>query len=283
MGAILHRLGLARLSARPRLPQCDADTQAVYKNTAELARAAVPHEARANPLEIRFQDEVRAGQQGTLTRMWARKGTRPRAPKHCRWAWAYIFGAVCPACRIGAALVIPYANTEAMNAHLPEITGQVSPRAHALPVLDGASWHSSTGLVIPPNISLLPLPPCSPDLDPVENLCQFLRQNVLANRVFDSYEAIVDVCCHARNTLLAMPERVASITSRDWAKAGVNAFDVTWEGALPPSRFARLPRDVCGPMQERRTPHPAKDEAPASDTVIGVPACTVVPTMPVEC
>ena len=70
----------------------------------------------------------------------------------------------------------------------------------------------------PPNISLLPLPPYSPELNPVENLWQFLRQNTLANRVFDSYEGIVNVCCDAWNTLLAMPERVASITSRDWAQ-----------------------------------------------------------------
>lgn len=188
------------------------------KNFAELARAALPEEAQGKPLEIWFQDEARVGQQGTLTRVWARKGTRPRAPKDCRYAWAYIFGAVCPARRIGAALVMPYANTEAMNAHLAEISGQVSPGAHALLVLDGAGWHSSTGLIIPPNISLLPLPPYSPELNPVENLWQFLRQNSLANRVFDSYEAIVDVCCDAWNTLLAMPERVASITSRDWAQ-----------------------------------------------------------------
>lgn len=178
----------------------------------------MPDEARGKPLEIWFQDEARVGQQGTLTRVWARKGTRPRAPKDCRYAWAYIFGAVCPARRIGAALVMPYANTEAMNAHLAEISGHVSPGAHALLVLDGAGWHSSTDLIIPPNISLLPLPPYSPELNPVENLWQFLRQNTLANRVFDSYEAIVDVCCDAWNTLLAIPERVASITSRDWAQ-----------------------------------------------------------------
>ena len=72
------------------------------KNFAELARAALPDEAQGKPLEIWFQDEARVGQQGTLTRVWARKGTRPRAPKDCRYAWAYIFGAVCPARRIGA-------------------------------------------------------------------------------------------------------------------------------------------------------------------------------------
>ena len=71
---------------------------------------------------------------------------------------------------------------------------------------------------MPPNITLLPLPPYSPELNPVENIWQFLRQNRLANRLFDNYEAIVDACCEAWNALLASPERITSITSRDWAQ-----------------------------------------------------------------
>jgi transposase len=165
-----------------------------------------------------FQDEARVGQQGTLTRLWARKGSRPRAPKDCRYAWAYIFGAVCPGRATGAALVMPHANTEAMNAHLAEISSHVTPGAHAILVLDGAGWHSSKSLVVPQNITLMPLPPYSPELNPVENLWQYLRQNHLANRVFDSYEDIVTVCCDAWNKLIAMPQRLASITRREWAQ-----------------------------------------------------------------
>lgn len=116
---------------------------------------------------------------------------------------------------------MPYANTEAMNAHLAEIAGTVSPGAHALLVLDGAGWHGAGGLVVPPNITLLALPPCSPELNPVENIWQFLRQNRLANRVFESYEAIVEICCDAWNALVAVPERVASITSRSWAQVSL--------------------------------------------------------------
>lgn len=188
------------------------------KNFAELARTALPDEAKDKPLEVWFQDEARVGQQGTLARLWARKGTRPRAPKDCRYAWAYIFGAICPARATGAALVMPYANTGAMSAHLAEISRHVSPGAHAILVFDGAGWHSSKELVVPANITLLTLPPYSPELNPVENVWQFLRQNHLANRIFDSYDAIVDVCCDAWNALLAVPDRVASITSRQWAQ-----------------------------------------------------------------
>ena len=69
-------------------------------------RAALPDAARGKPIEVWFQDEARVGQQGTLARLWARRGTRPRAPKDCRYAWAYLFGAVCPARATGAALVM---------------------------------------------------------------------------------------------------------------------------------------------------------------------------------
>jgi transposase len=88
-------------------------------------------------------------------------------------------------------------------------------------VLDGAGWHGAQALVVPENITLMTLPPYSPELNPIENVWQFLRQNRLANRVFDSYEAIVNVCCEAWNALLAIPQRVASITLRDWAHVSV--------------------------------------------------------------
>ena len=167
-----------------------------------------------------WQDEARVGQQGSLTYIWADKGSRPRAPRDQRYDWAYLFGAVCPARGVGAALVLPLVNAEAMNLHLTEISTQVAPGAHAVITLDGAGWHQAGGrLVVPENISLLPLPPYSPELNPVENVWQFLRQNHLANRVFDTYTAIVDACCEAWNELTANPDRIRSIATRQWAKA----------------------------------------------------------------
>ncbi len=106
-----------------------------------------------------------------------------------------------------------------MNRHLAEISRYVKPGAHAVLVLDGAGWHSAAALVIPANITLLPLPPYSPELNPVENVWQYLRQNQLSLRVWDDYTAIVESCCRAWNALVAMPDRLASITRREWAKA----------------------------------------------------------------
>jgi putative transposase len=107
-----------------------------------------------------------------------------------------------------------------MNLHLNEISTQVTPGAHAVVTLDGAGWHQQGGkLTVPDNISLLPLPAYSPELNPQENIWQFLRQNHLANRVYDTYTALVEACCEAWNALIAIPDRITSIASREWAKA----------------------------------------------------------------
>ena len=110
-----------------------------------------------------------------------------------------------------------------MNLHLAEISTQVTQGAHAVVTLDGAGWHQQGDkLKVPDNISLLPLPPYSPELNPQENIWQFLRQNYLANRVYDTYTALVDACCEAWNALIAAPDRITSIASREWAQ-GVTA------------------------------------------------------------
>jgi len=113
---------------------------------------------------------------------------------------------------------MPVANGPAMTLHLAEISRHVASGAHAVVTLDGAGWHQTGGkLRVPDNISLLPLPPYSPELNPVENVWQFLRQNQLSNRVFESYDAIVEACCKAWNALIDDPARITSIATRDWA------------------------------------------------------------------
>lgn len=129
-----------------------------------------------------------------------------------------MFGAVCPARDTGVALVLPVADGETMNLHLAEISRNVTPGAHAVILLDGAGWHQTGGkLKVPHNISLLRLPAYSPELNPVENVWQYLRQNQLSNRVFDSYGAIVDAGCDAWNALTAEPGRIQLIATRPWA------------------------------------------------------------------
>lgn len=104
-----------------------------------------------------------------------------------------------------------------MNLHLIEISRCVAPRAHAVLMLDGAGWHVAHDLVVPANIALLPLPACAPELNPVENVWTFIRDNWLGDRIFVSYEDIVDRCCDAWNRLVAQPWKIMSLDLPSWA------------------------------------------------------------------
>lgn len=104
-----------------------------------------------------------------------------------------------------------------MALHLREISDAVAPGAHAVVLLDQARWHLSADLAVPDNITILPLPAKCPELNPVENIWQFIRENWLSNRVFTSYEDILDHCCHAWNKLIDQPWKIMSIGCRQWA------------------------------------------------------------------
>ena len=172
------------------------------------------------PIELWFQDEMRVGQKNKLTYRWARKGVRPEATHDQRTQSTWVFGAVCPERGTGAALVLPDCNSEAMQLHLDVIADKVTPGAHAIVILDRAGWHGAKDLRVPDNISLLPLPPRSPELNGQENVWQFMRQNWLSNRVFQCFDDIVGHCCDAWNTLIDQPWKIMSLAQRAWATVG---------------------------------------------------------------
>lgn len=117
-------------------------------------------------------------------------------------------------------LVLPYADTWAMQQHLDEISRHVKRGAHAVLLLDRAGWHTTDKLKVPRNISPIFLPSRSPELNPVENVWQFMRQNWLSNRVFDTYNDIIDAACQAWRKLIAQPDTITSIGMRQWAHIG---------------------------------------------------------------
>jgi len=163
---------------------------------------------------------MRLGQKNGLVRQWARTGTRPRQPADQRYKSAYLFGAICPARGTGAALMLPRANTKAMQMHLEEISQAIAQDAHAAILMDRAGWHTTGKLTIPDNITIVLLPSRSPELNPVENIWQYLRQTSLSNRVFADYDAIIDAGCKAWNRLIDQPWKIMSIGNRKWAAIG---------------------------------------------------------------
>ncbi len=163
---------------------------------------------------------MRLGQKNGLVRQWAKRGTRPRQPADQRYQNAYLFGAVCPERGVGAAIMMPKANTRAMQLHLDEISRAVATGAHAVVLMDRAGWHTTAKLKLPSNMTTVLLPSRAPELNPVENIWQYMRQTWLSNRVFPTYEAILDAGCEAWNRLVRDPDRITSIATRQWATKG---------------------------------------------------------------
>jgi len=200
------------------MPRLRARSTHLKNFPATLASVARKQGVDGGDIEIWFGDEARIGQKNKITRRWARRGTRPSAPQDLRTASAYIFGAICPAEGKAAGLILPWCNTEAMNLQLAAISAKVAPGRHAVLLLDQAGWHLTPQLDVPANISIVPLPAKCPELNPQENVWEFMRDNWLSNRIFTCYENLVDHCCHAWNKLVEQPWTVMSIGLRDWER-----------------------------------------------------------------
>ena len=161
-----------------------------------------------------------------------------------------------PQRRQGRSLRHARCDTEAMSLHLAEIATQIAPGAHAALLVDQAGWHLSGGLVVPPNITLIPLPPKCPELNAQENVWQFMRENWLSNRIFKSFNDIVDHCCDAWNKLIDQPWRIMSLGLRDWAyqscKPDNRAAHLMFENKQPETR--RAPRLANSRTADARSP-----------------------------
>ena len=166
-------------------------------------------------VDIWFQDETRIGQQGSTSRMWAKKGTRPRALKQQQFTYTYIYGAVCQSTGQAVGVVLPYANTTCMSLHIDEIAGSVPEGRHALVLMDGAGWHQQCHARS--NVSLLKNPPYSPELNPCEQVWQYIKDKWLKNRCYKDYDDILSVAVEAWQNFTAEDGRIRSLCSRDWA------------------------------------------------------------------
>lgn len=165
-------------------------------------------------VEVWFQDEARVGQQGRLTRIWGEKGKRIRIKKDSGFKYTYIYGAICPARDCGEAIVINSVCKQAMQQHLEVISKAIPETRHGVLVMDRAPWHRS--LKVPDNITIVYLPSYSPELNPHENIWEYLKNNFLSNQVYKDLDHILTACCDAWNRLCKETGRISSIGSREW-------------------------------------------------------------------
>jgi hypothetical protein len=173
-------------------------------------------------IELWFEDEMRVGLKGRTGHRWWVRGERPRGLRQQGYEWAHLSGAVRPATGEDFALVLPEVSTAAMQVFLDRFAATLASGVHVAMVLHRAGWHGARHLAVPPNITLVPLPPYSPELNPVERVWEYLRDRWLSHRVLaGGYEAVVDAACAAWNALLAEPGRLRSLTSFPWLPPSV--------------------------------------------------------------
>lgn len=150
-----------------------------------------------------------------MTRVWHYKGQRPRVTRQQQFESTYLYGAICPNTGQSVGLVLPYANSYCMKLHLQEISKAVPEGRHAVLVVDGALWHQESDSL--PNVTILKLPPYSPELNPIEQVWQYVKQHWLSNRCFENYERIVEATCEAWLKFTEQTTIVKSLTARNWA------------------------------------------------------------------
>ena len=176
----------------------------------------MPEDIDISMIDIWVQDESRIGQQGSLTRIWAPRGTRPRKVKQQQFISVYIYGAVCAKTKDSFGLILPTTNTISIQTYIDKLSKHVKVGRQIALVIDNARWHTSKQLKVPENITLIPLPPYSPELNPMEQVLQWMKHNHLSNICFESYDDIVDKLSIAWNAFSDNDTLVKSICSRQW-------------------------------------------------------------------
>jgi transposase len=208
---LLHRLDDNDLMPRPQHPDSSPEAQEFFKEIVGEQIAAIAEQHPEDVIQVWHQDEARFGQQGTLTRVWARRGSRPRRRRQNGRESLYVLTATCASSGAAFGLVMPELNTAVVNRFLQEFSRQLAPGVHAVLLWDNAPYHVSGDLVVPANVSLIGLLPYSPELNPVENLWHYLRAHHWSNRVYADYEALLEAATEAWRQVCLDPEKVRSI------------------------------------------------------------------------
>src|SRR3954447_1362669 len=215
---LLHRLNYSSLMPRPQHEQANPEVQEFFK---EIVVEQIQAIAQAHPeAEVRtyFQDEARFGQKGTLTRVWARRGSRPRAVRPTGFTSLYVLAAVCAATGAASALIMPALNTEVVNLFLEEFSRALPAGVHAVLIWDGAGFHTGADVVVPSNVSLIQLPPYSPELNPVENLWHYLRAHHWSNRPYRDYDELHEEAVRSLCKVCEDPETIKTVCNAPYIR-----------------------------------------------------------------
>lgn len=212
---LLERHQWRRLKPRPRHPKADSEQQAAFlanfcQQVEQILQQRDFQDTR--PLLLMAEDEGRFGRTGELCTCWCPPGnTRPTLARQQVRQYLYAYAAVAPSLGTMCCLILPHANTAMMNLFLSQLSVEFAEYFIILQV-DRAAWHRAKHLHIPENIRLLPQPPYSPEVMPVEHIWKEMREKHFNNRLFNSLDAVEDTLCQAFKELIAAPEQLRSMT-----------------------------------------------------------------------
>jgi putative transposase len=217
---LLDRIGHSSLMPRPQHEDSIPEVQEFFKEiVVEQIDAIIAGRPEAE-VRVYFEDEARFGTQGTITRVWAPRGSRPRAVRQNGREWLDVLMAVCVGTGATSALIMPGLDTEVINLFLEQFSKELPAGVHAVLIWDGAGYHTGGDLVVPANVSLIQLPPYSPELNPVENLWHYLRSHHWSNRAYEGYKGLEREAIRSLCTVCEDAERIKNICKADYVRAG---------------------------------------------------------------
>jgi transposase len=216
--ALLHRLGYSSLRPRPRHPKSDpvAVAKFIEQLPERLAAIAAAHPDRR--LHVYFEDESRFGQQGTITNVWARRGTRPTGVRQTEYEYLGVLGVVCPETGKAEGLLSPRLNTDVVNVFLEQFSASLPAEEHAVLIWDGAGFHTSNSLRVPQNVTVLQLPAYSPELNPIENLWHYLKSHFWSNRAYAGYDELETAAIDAWHRAVLNPDLMKTVCAAQYLK-----------------------------------------------------------------
>jgi len=208
---LLHRLGYSYLRPRPRHRHADPAAQEAFRRELPDRLRAIAAAHPEKRLRVYFQDESRFGQQGTLTNVWAPKGSRPTAIRQTEYQYLWVIGAVCPETGHAEGLLSPQLNAKIVNEFLAQFARTLPAEEQAVMIWDGAGFHVAKELCVPENVTLVTLPPYSPELNPIENLWHYLKSHYWSNQAYDDYDALENAAVQAWEKAVLDPELMKTV------------------------------------------------------------------------
>jgi transposase len=215
---LLHQLGYSYLRPRPRHRQADPEVIEQFKREWPERIRRIAEQQPGKRLRVYFQDESRFGQQGTNTNVWAKKGTRPTAVRQTEYEYLWVLGAVCPETGHAEGLLSPQLNTNIIHNFLELFAQTIPEQEHAVMVWDGAGFHRAKSLRVPGNLTLVELPPYSPELNPIENLWHYLKSHYWSNRSYNDYDALETAAMDAWRLAVLDQELIKSVCAAPYTR-----------------------------------------------------------------